>query len=57
MSINQILIVEGETLHSEIHKLINAIWNKEELLQESTVVHFYKNHIKVTVIIKAYNYY
>jgi hypothetical protein len=31
----------GETLHSEIHKLIKLIWNKEELphqWKESTVV-------------------
>jgi hypothetical protein len=35
----------GETLHSEIHKLINYIWNKEELpqrLKESITVPIYK---------------
>jgi len=24
---------DGRTLHSEIHKLMNSAWNKEELLQ------------------------
>ena len=24
----------GRTIHSEIHKLINSIWNKEELTEE-----------------------
>jgi hypothetical protein len=28
------LIEAGETLHSEIHKLINSVWNKEELSQQ-----------------------
>jgi hypothetical protein len=35
----------GETLHSEIHKLIKLIWNKEELLhqwEESIVVPIHK---------------
>jgi hypothetical protein len=35
----------GETLHSEIHKLIKLIWNKEELphqWKESTVIHIHK---------------
>jgi hypothetical protein len=49
----------GEILHSEIHKVINLIWNKEELShqwKESTVMPIHKNVIKVTlVIIKAYN--
>lgn len=54
MSINQILITAGETLHSDIHRLINAIWNKEELMKESAVVHVCKNHIKAKVVnIKA----
>jgi hypothetical protein len=33
------------TIHSEIHKLINSIWNKEELPEEwkeSITVHIYK---------------
>jgi hypothetical protein len=25
---------EGRTIHSEIHKLINSVWNREELLEE-----------------------
>jgi hypothetical protein len=35
----------GETLHSEIHKLINSIWSKEELFEhwkESIIVPIYK---------------
>jgi hypothetical protein len=35
----------GETLHSEIHKLIKLIWNKEELphqWKEPIVVHIHK---------------
>jgi hypothetical protein len=35
----------GETLHSEIHKLINSIRNKEELLEqwkESSILPLYK---------------
>jgi len=35
----------GNTLHSEIHKLINSIWNKEDLPQqwkESVIVPIYK---------------
>jgi hypothetical protein len=48
-----------ETLHSEIHKLINLIWNKEELphqWKESVVVHFHRRVLKLTaVIIGAYH--
>jgi hypothetical protein len=29
----EMIQAEGETLCSEIHKLINSIWNKEELPQ------------------------
>jgi hypothetical protein len=35
----------GETLRSEIHKLINSVWNKEELLDqwnEPIIVPIYK---------------
>jgi hypothetical protein len=35
----------GRTIHSEIHKLIISMWNKEELPEgwnESVVVPFYK---------------
>jgi hypothetical protein len=27
----ELILAGGETLQSEIHKLINSIWNKEEL--------------------------
>jgi hypothetical protein len=36
----------GRTIHSEIHKLINSIWNKEELPEqwkESIIVPIYKD--------------
>jgi hypothetical protein len=49
----------GETLHSEICKLIKSIWDKEELphqWKESIVVPIHKRVIKLTVvIIKAYH--
>jgi hypothetical protein len=35
----------GNTLRSEIHKLINCVWNKEELLEqwkESIIIPIYK---------------
>jgi hypothetical protein len=44
----------GETLYSEIHRLICCIWNKEELPQqwkESITVSIYKNGDKTDVII------
>jgi hypothetical protein len=28
----------GRTIHSEIHKLINSVWNKEELPEEWKVL-------------------
>jgi hypothetical protein len=39
----------GETLWSEIHKIINSIWNKEELpgqSKESIIVPIYKKSKK-----------
>jgi hypothetical protein len=39
----------GEILHSEIHKLINSVWIKEELpdqLKESIIVPVYKKDNK-----------
>jgi len=30
----ELIKAEGRTLRSEIHKLINSIWNKEELPEE-----------------------
>jgi hypothetical protein len=44
----------GETLHSEIHRLIFCIWNKEELPQqwkESIILSIYKKGDKTKVII------
>jgi hypothetical protein len=43
----------GETLYSEIHKLICSMWNKEKLPQqwkESIIVPIYKSVIRPTVI-------
>jgi hypothetical protein len=49
----------GETLHSEIHKLIMLIWNKEEVphqWKESLLYLFTKRVTKLTaVIIEAYH--
>jgi hypothetical protein len=49
----------GEALHSEIHKLIMLIWNKEELphqWKESKVVPIHKRVIKLTAVItEAYH--
>jgi hypothetical protein len=45
----------GETLCSEIHKLICSIWNKEELPQqwkESIIVPIYKKGDKTVIIIE-----
>jgi hypothetical protein len=48
----------GETLYSEIHRLICCIWNKEELPQqwkESIIVPIYKKGIRlIVIIIKEY---
>jgi hypothetical protein len=44
----------GNILHSEIHKLINFIWNDEELPQqwkESIIAPIYKRGIKLTTVI------
>jgi hypothetical protein len=51
----------GNTLPSEICKLINYIWNKEELSEqwkESIIVHIYKKGDKTDlVIIEEYHCY
>jgi hypothetical protein len=51
----------GNTLRSEIHKLINCIWNKEELPEQwkqSIIVPIYKKGDKRTVeIIEEYHCY
>jgi hypothetical protein len=51
----------GETFRSEIQKLINCIWNKEELpeqLKESVIISIYKKVIGRTIgIIEEYHCY
>jgi hypothetical protein len=50
----EIIQAAGSTLRSVIHKLINSLWNKEELPQqwkESITVPTYKKVIKLTVVI------
>jgi hypothetical protein len=44
----------GESLWSEIHNMISAVWNKEELLdqwKESIIVPVYKRELKLIVVI------
>jgi len=31
---SELIKAGGKTIHSDIHKLINSIWNKEKLLEE-----------------------
>jgi hypothetical protein len=50
----EIIQAGGEILRSKIHKLINSIWNKEELpdqWKESIIVLVHKKSIKLTVVI------
>jgi hypothetical protein len=51
----------GETLHSETHKLINSIWNNEDLPDQQKkllLYQFTRSAIKLTVVItKAYHCY
>jgi hypothetical protein len=50
----QVIRDGSETLLSQIHKLINSVWNKEELpdqWKESIIVPVYKKGIKLTVAI------
>jgi hypothetical protein len=45
----ELIKAEGETLYSEINRLICSIWNKEELPQqwkESVIVPIYKKCVK-----------
>jgi hypothetical protein len=47
----------GETLYSEIHRLICSIWNKKELPQQwkvSVIVPIHKKGDKTVIIIKGY---
>jgi hypothetical protein len=42
------ILAGGETVRSEIHKLVSFIWNKEELLdkwKESVIVRIYKKRV------------
>jgi hypothetical protein len=46
----QLIQAGGETLQSEIHKLINSIWSKEELRdkrKESIILPIYKKRYKI----------
>jgi hypothetical protein len=50
----ELIQAEDEILLSAIHKLINSVWNKEELQdqwKESIIVQINKRVIKLTVII------
>jgi type I site-specific restriction-modification system R (restriction) subunit len=50
----ELIQAEGEPLVSALHKLINCIWNKEELLdplKEYILYEFTKRVIKLTVLI------
>jgi hypothetical protein len=47
----ELIQVEGNTLCSQIHKLINSTWNNEEFPQQ------WKDSIIVLVIIKGYHCY
>jgi hypothetical protein len=50
----ELIQATGETLLPAIHKLINSIWNMEELLdqwKEPIIVPVHKKVIKLTVII------
>jgi hypothetical protein len=55
----ELIQAEGETLRSEIHKLIKLIWNKEDYLTSGKSQSWYlftKRVIKLTVvIIEAYH--
>ena len=50
----------GRTIHFEIHKLVIAVWNKEELLEEwksRSLYQFIRRVIKqIVVIIEAYQF-
>jgi len=49
----------GRTICSEIHKLINSIWNKEDLPEdwkESIIVPVYEKSDKTDVIIEVYQF-
>jgi hypothetical protein len=50
----ELIEARGNTLRSEIHKLINCIWNKEELPEKweaSIIVPIYKKGDETAVVI------
>jgi hypothetical protein len=56
----ELILAGDEWLRSDIYKLINSIWNKEELphqWKEPVIVPIYKKGDKVVVIIEAYHCY
>jgi hypothetical protein len=58
--LSELIQVGGDTSCSEIHRLINSIWNKEELPQQQKYLLFYlfiKRVIKTLVIIEGYHCY
>jgi hypothetical protein len=56
----EVIKAGGRTIHSEIHKLINSIWNKEELPRSGRSRSLYLSIRKVkkqfAVIIEAYHF-
>jgi hypothetical protein len=56
----ELIQAEGETLLSAIHKLINSVWNKEELpdqRKESIIVPVHKKGDKTVIIFMGYHCY
>jgi hypothetical protein len=50
----QLIQAGGETLQSEVHKLVNSIWNKEELpdqQKESDIVPIHKKGNKTDLLL------
>jgi hypothetical protein len=59
--ITKLIKAGGRTIHSEIHTLINSVWNKKELLEEwkeSIILPTFKKGDKkqIVVIIEAYRF-
>jgi hypothetical protein len=55
----EVIQAGGEILRSKIHKLINSIWNKEELpdqWKESIIVPVHKKELTVVIIV-GYHWY
>jgi hypothetical protein len=56
----QLIQTGGDTLVSATHKLINSIWNKEELpdqWRDSIILQIHKTGDKTVIIIVAYQCY